>query len=749
MQLHRRYSTMTTFFILFTIFVAIASSVLVWTTWIEVKKNATLELEYINKMVSNSFVSDLHQNETLLNLLGERLLEVDVLNHPTRAQKLLRQPLASNPNLAAFGVARTDGQLIAMTYIPKNYTLPNLLSDEKSRSTFQMVLDKKRMVIGHTYNMPLLDKWVIPLRIPIFNKQHKVAFVLTTGIDLQNSEDSWMANGFPSYIDVAILRDDNYFSYVSNVLDKTNMESWYYSPLPETTLEQVKSIDMRNFTSHSFDLTDRFNNRLLIFTHYNKEYHSLYVTSVSYKRLYENLYNQLNYFLLGITLFYLFTFLFYIINHRRDLQQTNELIWSANHDVLTKLPNRYFLQQKMEQWNRHHHQYSALFMDLNNFKSINDNYGHPFGDQLLVIIAERLNAIVQEHEYIIRQGGDEFIALTPKPSSAIPQFAQHIIHVISEVVTIDNITLYPKVTIGIAHYPHDAETIDLLLSKADMALYKAKENKLGFLEYSFSLEEASKKRLDIEMRLRTAIKNDEYYVLLQPQMNALTLEIEGVEALIRWENPELGFIPPDQFISIAEEIGEISSIGQFVLRRACEMTVAAWKETNIRFTLSVNTSADELLRDDYLDHILMILHETDFPKEMLIVEITESLLIDDVRRAKQVLNDLRSEGIGVSLDDFGTGYSSLSMLKGLPVTELKIDQSFIKDFLVEKQDLMLTKSIIALSELFDLKTVAEGVEEEGHVFELQNAGCTILQGFYFSKPLTQPELVQFINDLDE
>ena len=747
MQLHRRYSTMTTFFILFTIFVAIASFVLVWTTWIEVKKSASLELEYINKMVSNSFVSDLHQNETLLNLLGERLLEADVLNHPTRAQKLLRQPLMSNPNLAAFGVARTDGQLIAMTYIPKNYTLPNLLSDEKSRSTFQMVLDKKRMVIGHTYNMPLLDKWVIPLRIPIFNKQHKVAFVLTTGIDLQNSEDSWMANGFPSYIDVVIVRDDNYFTYVSNITDKKKMESWYYSPAVGTSLEQIASIDLRGSTSHSFDLYDRYNKRLLLFTHYNKEYHSLYVTSISYDRLYENLYNQLNYFIFGIILFYLFTLIFYMINHKRDLKQTEELVWSANHDTLTQLPNRYFLQQKSALWNETHRQYSALFMDLNNFKSINDNYGHPFGDKLLVIIAQRLKSVIQEHEYIIRQGGDEFIALTPRPYKQIAQFAQHIIHVLSEAVTIDSITLYPKVTIGISHYPHDADTIDLLLSKADMALYKAKENKLGYLEYSYALEEASKARLDIEMQLRTAMDNDEFYVLLQPQMNAITLEIEGVEALVRWENEKLGSVPPDKFICVAEENGEISRIGRFVLRRACEMVVKTWKETDRRFTLSVNASADELLNDDYLDHILMVLHETDFPHEMLIIEVTESLLINDVRKAKQVLNDLRSEGIGVSLDDFGTGYSSLSMLKGLPVTELKIDQSFIKDFLIEKQDLMLTKSIIALSELFDLKTVAEGVEEEGHVFELQNAGCTILQGFYFSKPLPQEKLVAFINEM--
>jgi diguanylate cyclase (GGDEF)-like protein len=738
---------MTTFFILFTIFVTIATSVLVWSSWIEVKEKATLELAYVNKMVTNSFTSDLHQNETLLRLLGERLLEVNVLEHPDKAQTLLHHPLESNPNLAAFGVARTDGQLILVSYVPKNYTLPNLLAGERTGATFQKVLNKKRMVIGHTYYMPLLDKWIIPLRLPIFDKNNKIAFVMTTGIDLQNSQDSWLANGFPSYIDVAIVREDNHFTFISNIA-KEDLESWYYNPVPANALTQLGTIDPRSSTNHTFDLINRKGEKLLLFTHYNREFDNVYITMLSYEKLYQNLYNRLYYFIAGIVLFYLFTLLFYIINHKRDLKQTAELVWSANHDMLTQLPNRYFLEQKAAQWNSDHRQYSALFMDLNNFKFINDNYGHPFGDKLLVIIAERLKTVVQDHEYIIRQGGDEFIALTTRPYKSVPQFAEHIIHVLHEVVTIDQITLYPKISIGIAHYPQDASSLDDLFSKADMALYKAKENKLGFIEYSSALEEASKKRLDIEIQLRTAIENDEFYVVLQPQMNASSLELEGVEALIRWENPALGFIVPDQFIAIAEEIGEITRIGRFVLRTACEMVMRVQAETDTTFALSVNASADELFHPDYIDQILMILHETNFPHEMLIVEVTESLLINDVRKAKQVLNDLRSEGIGVSLDDFGTGYSSLSMLKGLPVTELKIDQSFIRDFLVDKQDLILTKSIIALAKLLDLKTVAEGVEEEGHVFELQNAGCTILQGFYFSKPLTEGQLIEFINELD-
>ena len=745
MQFHRRYSTMTTFFVLFTLFVATATSVLVWTSWIEVKEKAHLELQYINTMVSSSYASDLQQNETLLGLLGGRLLENDVVHHPERIQKLIRHPLETNPSLAGFGIANIDGQLLSISYIPKNYQLPNLLSDEKSRDTFLKALKYKKMIIGRTYYMPLLDKWVIPLRTPILDSDGNIAFVLTTGIDLSMQQNSWNAEGLPKHIAIAIIRDDNYFTYASEAT-AAKMQEWYYHPVPPSTLAQAKNINLKSSSQNLFDIYDRYQKKLLVLSHYNRQFNYISVSSISYEKLYFDLYNRLNYFILGIFLFYLFTLIFYIINHKRDQRLTDELIWSANHDILTKLPNRYFLKHKTENWNEIHRNYSALFMDLNNFKAINDNYGHPFGDKLLVIIAQRLLSVMQPHEYIIRQGGDEFIALTPRPYDEISVFAQHIIHVISEVVNIDNITLYPKVTIGISHYPKDAEHIDLLLSKADMALYKAKENKLGFLEYSNSLDEASKKRLAIELELRNAITNDELYMLLQPQMNAETLQIEGVEALIRWNNPKLGQIMPDQFITIAEETGEICNLGRFALRRACVMTLTVWAETDQRFTLSVNASADELLQDDYLNQVLMILEDTGFPNDHLIIEVTESLLIDDVKKAKEVLTRLRLEGIGVSLDDFGTGYSSLSMLKGLPVTELKIDQSFIADMLIERQNLLLTRSIVTLGNLLELKIVAEGVEEEGQVFELQNTGCTILQGYYFAKPLTEKDLITFIEE---
>lgn len=743
MRFIHRYSTMTSFFILFSFFVATATMILIATTWFEVKKQAGVELGYVNKMVTRSFASELHQHETLLRLLGERLLEVDVLKNPEKARPLIEKLLHSDKSLAGFGLARPDGQLFLVSFISKKMKLPNLLDSNLTKSTFEQALSNKKLTIGHTYFMKQIHKWVIPLRLAIYDTHGKIAFVMTTGIDLNASQASWKFHTADTKIHNHLINDDNYFIYSSriNTLQQTEL---YQDPLPKPTTSQVDLSTIKSDASQLFSMYDRFGNKQRVYTSFNPEYTFICATTMSYEYLYLEAYDQLFYFVLGILAFYLVALAFYLSAHAKDKKLQAELLWTANHDMLTKLPNRYYLQQHIPQWNQKYKNYVALFMDLDNFKDINDNYGHPFGDKLLIIIAQRLKSTIDSHEHLIRQGGDEFIILSSKPADHLPNLIEDILNTISEVVHIDNISIHPKISIGVAHYPTDATKINLLLSKADMALYKAKEYRCGFYTYSNELEAASARRLKIEFALREAIKKSELYVLMQPQLNAATLEVSGVEALVRWENIDLGFIPPDQFIHIAEEIGEIHNIGSFVLHSACKQVLEVFEQTQTKFTLSINASVKELLQEGYLDNVLATLTSLNFPREYLIIEVTESLLIHDVDTAKQVLQSFKREGIQISLDDFGTGYSSLSMLNGLPVDELKIDQSFIKDILVDAQDLALTKSIIALADLFELKTVAEGVEEAGHVKALQAMGCSILQGYYFAKPLTQEALTDFV-----
>jgi len=740
----RRYTTMTRFFILFSFFVFTATIILVITTWYEVKAKAVLELNYTNKMISRSFSADLQQHEILLRLLGEQLLAIDVLHNPQKAKPLIEKLLGADKSLAGFGVARPNGQLILVSFVKLGAKLPNLATSKASKTTFKAALTTEHIALGHTYYMKQIKKWVVPLRLPIYDKFGTLIFIMTSGIDIDYKKASWQLDSKNSKIINVLVSNDNHFIFSSMANTPHIKKLLYDQPIPESTMKQINPKSLRTASTQLFDIVDRFDEKRLLLSTYNSKFSYISATAISYNTINKETFIQLIYFILGIIIFYVSAFIFYFNANIRDKKQQAELRWTASHDLLTKLPNRYFLQQRMQSWNRHYKTYTTLFMDLDNFKDVNDNYGHPFGDKLLIIIAQRLKSVIETHEHVIRQGGDEFIILTSKDETSIIAFVQHILHVINEVVYIDNITLHPKISIGIAHYPEDATTISALLSKADMALYKAKENKSGFYNYSHTLEEASSRRLEIELELQNAITNSELYVLFQPQMDATSLKISGVEALVRWENPSLGFMPPDQFIAVAEDTGHIHKIGAFVLQEACKTCLEIYKQTNITFTLSVNASVNELLQKGYVTRVLETLERLNFPKELLIIEVTESLLIHDVQKAKQVLNRLKSEGIELSLDDFGTGYSSLSMLNGLPVNELKIDQSFIKDILIDSQDLALTKSIITLGKLFNLKTVAEGVEELGHVVALQEAGCSILQGYYFAKPLAQKALLDFI-----
>lgn len=745
MNFKSKYSTINIFFFLFSLFVFISTVILVVTTWNEVKRKAILELRYSNEMASKAFASELQQHEILIRLLGEELFHINWLQAPERARPLIEKLLKSDKNLAGFGLARKDGQLMIVSFLSAGTKLPNLAKDKHTKISFEKTLKSNSLTLGRTYYMPQLKKWVIPMRIPIYDNKGSIAFVLTAGIDLEQTKSPWKLDSINSPVDNVFVGNDDYLIYISKAT-KNNMHQFYDSPVPSSVLKRVKDTSIRLDGTKIVSVKDRDGKRQLTLSSYNNRYGFASAAIIPYSKLYQHTFSQLIYFLLGIFIFYFFTLIFYIIANRRDKQQGSQLQWIANHDILTKLPNRYFLQQKIETWNVKHREYSILFMDLDDFKYINDNYGHPFGDQLLVIIAQRLQKIIKHHEYVIRQGGDEFIILTSKNEQNINHFTEYILREIHESVTINNITLHPKMSIGIAHYPKDASDIDSLLSKADMALYKAKENQLGYFKYSKSLEEISKHRLEIEMELRKGIENKEFYVLLQPQINAQKMCFSGVEALVRWENKSLGFIPPDEFISIAEDVGEIRRIGRFVLQEACLMCLEIYQCTNQTFTLSVNASVEELLSEGYVDEVLEILETINFPKKLLIIEVTESLFIHDVQNAKQVLESLRNEGIKISLDDFGTGYSSLSMLSGLPITEVKIDQSFIRDILIDSQDLDLTKSIIALAKIFNLETVAEGVELQGHVEALQEAGCSTLQGYHFARPLHKNDLIQFISD---
>jgi diguanylate cyclase (GGDEF)-like protein len=427
-----------------------------------------------------------------------------------------------------------------------------------------------------------------------------------------------------------------------------------------------------------------------------------------------------------------------------------KLEFLAHHDMLTGLPNRVLLRDRFEQAvaqaDRDRSGVAVLFLDLDNFKQVNDTLGHNFGDQLLVKVVERLRGCLRDSDTISRQGGDEFIVLLPHLGDigAIGGIAQHIIEEFSEAFEIDNYSLNTTFSVGISLFPSDSREFDTLLRNADTALYQAKDS--GRNTYRFFSERMNldaQEQLHLQGQLRSALKNQEFLLHYQPQIDIASERIVGVEALVRWEHPELGLIPPGRFIPLAERTGLIVPIGEWVLHEACRQA-QTWREQGQPLVMAVNLSALQFKRGTLIDTVIKALRESGLPAELLELELTESILLQDIDIAIRTLHSLKDMGVKLSIDDFGTGYSSLSYLKRLAVDKLKIDQSFVRDLTEDADSAAIVRAIIQLGHTMQLKVIAEGVEKDAQLEFLRNYGCDEVQGYLYSRPVAAAEFVKLL-----
>ena len=421
----------------------------------------------------------------------------------------------------------------------------------------------------------------------------------------------------------------------------------------------------------------------------------------------------------------------------------------AYHDPLTGLPNRRLLKDRFTyavNANQGQSGIGVLFLDLDNFKQVNDSLGHNYGDRFLVAVAARLQQVIGNKNAILsRQGGDEFVILLTNVRNVtiIEEITQQIINAFIEPINIDGYMLNTSFSIGISRYPADGKEFDSLLKQADSALAYAKE--LGRNTYQFFSEKMNSNMLEyiqLQEKLRIALKNDEFQLHYQPQIDAANGQIIGVEALIRWQHPEQGMIPPGKFIPVAERSGLIIPIGEWVLNEACRQAVL-WSESyNIpSLILAVNLSALQFKRGDLVETVTQALNSSGLPANQLELELTETVMLHDIDIVKTTLYSLKKLGVRLSIDDFGTGYSCLSYLKQLAVDKLKIDQSFIRDMAEDSDDAAIVKAIIQLGHTLDLKVIAEGVEKEDQLALLRTYNVDEIQGYLISRPLTAQDFV--------
>jgi diguanylate cyclase (GGDEF)-like protein len=421
---------------------------------------------------------------------------------------------------------------------------------------------------------------------------------------------------------------------------------------------------------------------------------------------------------------------------------SDRMTQAAQHDVVTGLPNRLLLNDRITQAiasaRRNEKSMAVIFLDLDHFKHINDSLGHATGDNLLKSVSKRLLASVRISDTVSRQGGDEFVILLSEIASPedAARSAKRILHSLSRPHRVGGVDLHIDGSIGISVYPGDAEDGETLIKSADTAMYHAKDTgRNNFQFFKAEMNQRAVERQSLESSLRRALEREEFLLHYQPKVNLDTGEITGVEALIRWLQPDRGLVPPSQFIPIAEDSGLILPIGRWVLREACRQA-REWQHAGLPFKrVSVNVSAAEFRHENFVGGVRATLRETGLEARFLDLELTEGVLMEDAESTVSVLQELKAMGVHLAVDDFGTGYSSLSYLRQFPIDVLKIDPSFVREISDDPNDSAIVSAIIDMGRNLEQRVIAEGIETHEQLAFLQKRHCAEGQGYLFSRPL--------------
>ena len=738
------------FYIIFLSGIILVSS-LIYKLSIDIKNSYQAEQESLVKLNRKSLESNLLQYETVLNLLGNQLTQNQNYKSAQKARDILDNILKLNPTLVAFGLANPNGQLYVVSSNLKNIkNLPNLLDKEETKDSFNHSLTSHNMVLGRTYFHKTLNSLIIPIRKSIYDENNNVIAVMTAGINVSKSFD------FLTEVttDITIFRDfDNYRQFTTFNDDKSY--NFYKKPLQKEFLEQIyKKIEKKYKKS-----IDEIKNKELSISFESKRYYDLanLTNSAVYLKKYElwiisNMsleviqYEILKYSIILLSIFTIFYTVIYYLFKKMDeyeKKKNDALKYQLSHDFLTNLNNRYYLSDEYEKIDKEDSFY-LFFIDIDNFKGVNDNYGHDIGDKVLKEIANRLNSFKNYGDDLVRYSGDEFLFISYETDyDEIKLIAQAIINKLAEPYFIKSYTFILGSSIGISQFPKNGTTFDEIKRYADIAMYESKIEKNRYTIFNDNIKNKYLEKALIEQELKYALEKNQIYMMYQPQVD-INGSLYGVEALVRWENEKLGFVPPDKFIKIAEEIGLMGELGSFIIQTSLFEIRSLQNEMNIDFHLSINISVKQFMEVKFYEELIKSVEKTKFEKVKITLEITENIFINDVDYILGLLNKLREQNISISMDDFGTGYSSLSLLKKLPIDELKIDKSFIDDIIDDKDALSMAESIITIAKNLDMVVLTEGIEELKQKEILESYGCNLFQGYYYSKPLKIEGLKSFV-----
>ena len=687
-------------------------------------------------LVAQSMDSVLRTQELLLTVVGREILRAGDLPQTPRHSPELDRILQENPMAIGLGVAHADGQLKLVSSNLSLDLLPNLLQSETLRDSFEEAVTADAMVLGRTYFMSAMNKWVIPVRKALRNPQGEVAAVITAGLRI-DGHVGVLSNALHSgaYDRVALTRaSDGYVQFIS----AQGMGPEQYSKLRY----QVQTLADQNpqwknpptaDSPHTYRI-HRDSQSYLGAAQFNKRF-QLWVMSETLMRPLWVIFFKTAWLYSSIFLgSFLALFVMFRMIAMAEDKRLKALVYLSQHDELTGVDNRSGLSVSINSLLGRKQSFMVAVVNIDHFRGINDRFGQEYGDQVLCAFARRLLSVVDEKDVVARLGADEFVLLIKAVNvQALESHARQLSRQLDKPLELEQFPLQLGASIGVAVYPRDGDSVNTLLRSAHLALYQAKKSRNDWCLYREELEQAYIRRVQLEQRLRQALSLGQLTMVFQPQVDHVKA-VYGYEALVRWYDDELGQVGPDEFIGVAESSGLMPALGQFVveasIREFSEFVVAQ----NEVWQLAVNISALQFLQPDFANDVLSLLSRYGLSPRQLVLEMTESLFISNFDDVLAVLNELRKQGVRVSMDDFGTGYSSLSLLRTLPLDELKIDKSFIDGLLDDHKAQNMVASIISIARSHQLELVAEGVETEGQYLALMAMGCTLFQGYYFGRP---------------
>lgn len=719
------------------------------------KDKQLLQLE----LFASSVESLLKGQESLLEVVGHQLVEQNSFTRTAAIQTrpMLDKLLNIHPAIIGFGLTNPNGDYISVSSNLILEKLHNLKQDPLTRETFLEALNSDRMVIGRTYFMEAQDSLVIPIRKAIPDKNGVVQAVMTAGFNMNTSSVFRNDIHANEHNRVSLIRNDGYLTFSSS--EDTTIKD-YQKPADDLNkqalLDQIQQ-DYGWDTDQVKQLTRAINvvvdtQRLneLITLKYLPDYGLWAASLTDLGFIKRGFYSQFAFYCI---VFLIVQAAFYalfrsIANNEHETKE--RLLYQACHDHLTRLPNREYLRSNIQRWMcGSSNPFTLMFIDIDNFKSVNDTHGHEFGDEVLKQISTRLNHFSGEGRLIVREASDEFIFIVNRTDEeTIKDLASELIQTLSKPYNVNDNQFLLSCSIGIAFYPMHGDNLDALLLSADIAMYQAKKQRNAYSLFNQEMQASHLHKMKVEQRLRLAIEKQTLFMAYQPQLN-INGKIYGVEALVRWEDEELGKVPPNEFVPVAESSGLMVRLGELIIEKSLEDMDLLTTHLATPIQMSINISVKQFLHAKFIERLMAAMDKYHLDCNRITLEITENLFIEDLEKFSPTCERLHALGFKISLDDFGTGYSSLSMLRTLPIDEVKIDKSFVDNIEHDKKALNMVKNIIAIGKNFEMKVLAEGVETQRQRDQLEACGCDLIQGYFYSKPLSFDQLVSFVKDNKE